>query len=65
VLFGNVAQNARVEHFFTRQRALLRRQHLVLEGFQLGRDVAFGVLQRLPAAVIVGTFAALALLNSI
>jgi hypothetical protein len=65
MLLGDVAQNALVEHFFTRQRTLLRRQRLVLEGFQLGRDVAFGVLQRLPAAVIVGTFAALALLISI
>jgi hypothetical protein len=33
--------------------ALLRRQRLVLEGLQLRRDVALGVLQRLPPPVVV------------
>ena len=41
-----------VEHFFAGQRAVLRGQRLVLEGFQLGGDIALGVLQRLPAAVV-------------
>jgi hypothetical protein len=39
---------------FQRQRALVGRQRLVLEGLQFGRDVALGVLQGLPAAVVVG-----------
>ncbi len=42
-----------VEQFFARQCAFLRRQGLVLEGLQLGRDEALGVLQRLAAAVVV------------
>ena len=40
--------------FLQRQRAVLGRQRLVLEGLELGRDVALGVLQRLPAPVVVG-----------
>ena len=36
------------------ERALLRRERLVLERLELGRDVALGVLQRLPAAIVVG-----------
>jgi hypothetical protein len=40
--------------FFPRQRPLLGAQRLVLEGLQLGRDEALGVLQRLAAAVVVG-----------
>ena len=41
-----------VEQLLARQRALLRRQRLVLEGLELGRDVALGVLQRLAALVV-------------
>jgi hypothetical protein len=42
------------EQLLARQRALLRRQRLVLEGLELRRDVALGVLQRLAPAVVVG-----------
>jgi hypothetical protein len=35
-------------------RTLLRRERLVLESFQLRRDVALRILERLPATVIVG-----------
>ena len=41
--------------------ALLRRQRLVLEAFQLGRDEALGVLQRLAAPVVIGHLVELAL----
>ena len=41
-----------VEQLLARQRAVLRRQRLVLEGLQLGRDEALGVLQRLAALVV-------------
>jgi hypothetical protein len=43
---------------FSRASALLRRQGLVLEGLELGRDEALGVLQRLAAAVVVRHLAA-------
>ena len=43
-----------VERLFARQRALLRRQRLVFERLELRRDVALGVLQRLPPPVVVG-----------
>jgi hypothetical protein len=39
---------------FQRQRAFVGGQRLVFEGLELGRDVALGVLQGLPAAVVVG-----------
>ena len=45
-----------VQPLFARQRPVLRRQRLVLECLQLGRDEALGVLQRLPATVVVGHF---------
>ena len=43
-----------VEGLFARERAVLRRQRAILERLQLGRDVPFGVLERLPAPVVVG-----------
>src|SRR5256885_12950622 len=43
-----------VERFFQGERAVARRQRLVLESLQLGRDVALGVLERLAAAVVGG-----------
>ncbi len=42
-----------VEKFLACQRAFVRGQRLVLEGLELRRDVALGVLQRLAAAVVV------------
>ncbi len=47
-------ENAFVEQLFTCQAALLRRQGLVLEGLEFRCQVAFGVFQGLPAAIIVG-----------
>jgi len=41
-----------VERFLQRQRAVACRKRLVFEFLQLRRDVAFGVLQRLSAAVV-------------
>ena len=49
------------QELFTGQRAFLRRQCLVFEGLQFGRDVALGVLQRLAALVVGGDFVDLAL----
>ena len=46
-----------VEQLLAGERALLRRERLVLEGLQLRRDVALGVLQRLPPPVVVGHLA--------
>jgi hypothetical protein len=43
-----------VQPFFARQRTLLRRQRLVLEGFELGRDEALGIFERLAAAIVRG-----------
>ncbi len=43
-----------VQPFFAGQGALVGRQGLVFKGFQLGRDEALGVFQRLAAAVIFG-----------
>ena len=42
------------QRLLARQRAVLRRQRLVLEGLEFRRDVALGVFQRLAAAVVVG-----------
>ncbi len=42
-----------VEQLLAGERALLRRERLVLEGLQFRRDVALGVLQRLAAPVVV------------
>ncbi len=42
-----------VQELLARGGAVGSRQRAVLEGFQFGRDVALGVLQRLPAAVVV------------
>jgi hypothetical protein len=50
-----------VEQLLARQRALLRRQRLVLEGLELRRDVALGVLQRLAALVVARHLGGLAL----
>ena len=41
-----------VEPFLAGQRALARREHLVLEVLELGRDVALGAFQRLAADVV-------------
>ena len=41
-----------VEQLLARERPLLRRQRLVLEGLQLGRDEALGILQCLAALVV-------------
>jgi len=38
-----------IQGLLERERAIARRQRLVLEGLQLGRDVALGVLQGLAA----------------
>ena len=46
-----------VERFLERQGAVAGGQGLVLERLQLRRDVTLGVLQRLPAAVVVRHFA--------
>ena len=43
-----------VQPALARQRTLLRRQRLVLECLELRRDVALGVLHRLPPPVVVG-----------
>ena len=48
-----VVQQLFVQLFLARQRPVLRRQRLVLEGLQFRRDVALGILQRLAAAVVV------------
>src|SRR5437016_6353271 len=45
-----------VERFFERQGAVAGGQGFVLERLQLRRDVTLGVLQRLPAAVVVRHF---------
>src|SRR5262245_9250949 len=42
-----------VQQLLAGERALLRGERLVFEGFELRRDVALCVLERLPAAVIV------------
>ncbi len=47
-------ENDFVEQFFAGQRPFLRRQRLVLESLEFGRDVTLGILQSLAAAVIVG-----------
>ena len=44
------------QQLLARQRSVPRRQRLVLERLQLGRDVALGVLQRLPASIVIGHF---------
>ncbi len=49
-----VVQQPLEQPLLPRQRSLLRGQRLVLEGLQFRRDVALGVLERLPAAVVVG-----------
>ena len=49
-----VRDQALVEQLFARERALLRRERAILERLQLRRDVALGVLERLPAPVVVG-----------
>ena len=49
-----VVQQPLEQPLLARERALLRGQRLVLERLQFRRDVALGVLQRLPAAVVVG-----------
>ena len=41
-----------VQQLLARKRSFLRRQRLVLESLQLRRDVALGVLHRLPAPVV-------------
>ncbi len=51
---GKLGDDRLVENLFAGERTVLRRQRAILECLQLGRDVALGVLQRLPAAVIVG-----------
>src|SRR5439155_27031130 len=40
------------ELLLERERALARRERLVLEGLELGRDVALGILHRLAALVL-------------
>ena len=50
-------QYAFVEQLLARQRTVLRRQRLVLERLEFGCDVALGVLQRLPPAIVVGYLA--------
>ena len=41
-----------VQLFLARQRAIAGAEHLVLEFLQLRRDVALGVLHRLPAVIV-------------
>ena len=60
-VFGQHVQQLLEQPFLARQRAVLRRQHLVFPGLELGRDVALGVLQRLAAAVVLGHLGGLAL----
>ncbi|MNR39213.1 hypothetical protein D3C85_1573990 [compost metagenome] len=50
-----------VENLLTCQCAVLCGQRLVLEGLQLRRDIALGVLERLAPAVVVGHFVRLAI----
>ncbi len=45
-----------VQQPLARERTLLRGKRLVLEGLQFRRDVALGILERLPAAIVVGNF---------
>ncbi len=49
-----------VEHALAGERAVLRGQRLVFEGFQLRRDVAFGVFQRLATPIVIGNLVRLA-----
>ena len=61
----SVIEQRVVQLLLARQRALARRQHLVLECLELRRDVALGVLQRLPARCSrAGALSACALLIS-
>src|SRR5689334_19613337 len=50
---GELAEQPLVERLLARERALLRGERLVLERLELRSDVALGVLERLPAPVIV------------
>ena len=49
---GEEAEQLVVERFLECERAVPRRERLVLELLQFRRDVALGVLERLPAAVV-------------
>jgi hypothetical protein len=60
-LRGERIEQGLVEELLARQRALAGRERLVLEGLELGRDEALGVLHRLPASVIGRHLARLAL----
>ena len=56
-----LVQQLFVQKLLAGQRPFLRRQRLVFKRFQLGRDKALSVFQRLAAAIVVGHFAGLAL----
>lgn len=50
---GEHVENLLVEHLLPTERAFLRRQRLVFEGLEFGRDVTLGVLECLSAAIVV------------
>ncbi|MNX53011.1 hypothetical protein D3C86_837010 [compost metagenome] len=60
-VLGQYVQQLFEQPFFSGQRTVLRRQHLVFPGLELRRDVAFGVLERLAAAVVFRHLGGLAL----